>query len=536
MAPMITDSYYNDMDFGNSNTSKYLINTSNKPPLPSISYSMNDQQKIADPGYSFGFRRAYTEDAIIDILREIIKNISALREFSLTRLLNNSNLLNKQNIFKNFLKKRFTPSKNKPYCKICDLLEELIVQCLNDSSDHQILNIKNLDQFYSAFGHLLTNTISNEVQRLCVKFLQSYFKIIDKLKHRRKTDPKINEKFKQIDLKVSSVLIDYLILSSVSPKLQLKTFSIDLIYSYMRLTDDVNGKCFEKFIKIGIENPDPKMAKQFIDPTLGIFFTSEFQHSDYSSIIKSLTNKLPSPLLEQSALNCLNKLENLLKKDKFVGYINKLPLTNRNNYLDATNQIKSSIQFKNQSLVDSLDKEESMKFNLIPARILQKLSGEDELQRLKAINSLEQSVQELTDIKTSKTIRQALTSMMITAIERMSSPVLILEALLEKVRDRSAKTREDTLNLVIACVLRFPNDKFESLRKIFFLVSPLLCDIKRSVRHASLECLAIILNRLKQIVNFCLEENFFVFCIKADLLNQLHLKFSYENEKILFKK
>lgn len=68
MAPMITDSYYNEMDFGNSNTNKYY-NTANKPPLPSLSYSMNDQQKLADPGYRFGFRRAYTEDALIDLLR-----------------------------------------------------------------------------------------------------------------------------------------------------------------------------------------------------------------------------------------------------------------------------------------------------------------------------------------------------------------------------------------------------------------------------------------------------------------------------------
>lgn len=449
---------------------------------------------------------------------------------------------------------------------------------------------------------MLTNTISNEVQRLCVKFLQSYFKLIDKIKQRRKNDSKINEKFKQIDSKVSNTLLGYLIQSSVSPKLQLKTFSIDLIYSYMKLTDDVISNCFDKFIKIGIENPDPKIAKQFIDPTLGIFFTSDFQNSDYSSIIKSLTNKLPSPLLEQNILNCLQKLENLLKKDKFIGYINKLPLTNRNNYLDATNQVKSSVQFKNQSLMDSLDSEENMKFNLIPARILQKLSGEDELQRLKAINSLEQSVKDLTDIKTvypyyqdfilymsefvndtnyeirlcsikilttfikklgpninqcykaisacarsvmnqtnqSKTIRQALTSMMITAIERMSSPVLILEALLEKVRDRSAKTREDTLNLVIACVLKFPNDKFESMRKIFFLVSPLICDIKRNVRHASLECLAIILNRLKQIVIICFVLFRFNSCrgfdIKHIFFNNLKkYMFIHYNHKLLSK-
>ena len=44
----------------------------------------------------------------------------------------------------------------------------------------------------------------------------------------------------------------------------------------------------------------------------------------------------------------------------------------------------------------------------------------------------------------------------------------------------------------------YPNDKFDPLRKIFFQVAALLCDIKRNVRHAALECIAVIYSKLKQ--------------------------------------
>ncbi|CAF0703596.1 unnamed protein product [Brachionus calyciflorus] len=524
MAPMITDSYlnYNDTEFSNSNQKYY---NSNKPPLPSLSYSMSDQQRINninDGGFNFGFRRAYTEDSIIDILRG------------------------------NNYKQQF------------DLFEELILQAKGDGLDLQIFSIKNLDEFYSALGLLLLNTISNEVQRICLKFLQSYFKSIDKLKQRRKNDLKLNEKFKQIDHKLSNVFLNFLIQGSVSQKLQLKQISIDLIYSYMKITDDLNEKCFSKFIKYGIENTDPVTSKQFMDPTLCILLTEEFQDYDFFQIINALTKKLIiSTNYESSALKCLNKIETILKKEKFFDYINKLPAGNRNNYLNLKNNNnngnRNSIQFKKSSLAEEL--EENMKFNLIPSRVLQKLSGEDELQRLQAINQLEENVKNLKDVKImypyyqdfivylsnfvddsnyeirlgsirvlsqfigklgingqqcykaicacarnvmsqthqSKTIRQSLTLMIILTLENMSSPVLILESLMEKIKERSAKTREEILNLVIACVLRYPSDKYESLRKIFFLVSPLLCDIKRNIRHAALESLTVILNRLKQI-------------------------------------
>jgi len=204
-----------------------------------------------------------------------------------------------------------------------------------------------------------------------------------------------------------------------------------------------------------------------------------------------------------------------------------------------------------------------MKFNLIPANTLQKLSGEDEIQRLSAIHQLETSVINLNDIKQvypyyqdfiiymnnfvddpnyevrlaslkilnvfiqklgpnvnqcykvicncarqvmsqthqSKTLKQSLNTMLLVTIENMKNPILVLECLLDKIKDRSAKAREEFLNIIITAVLKFPNDKFDSLRKIFFQVAPLLCDIKRNVRHAALECIAVLYSKLKMAVS-----------------------------------
>lgn len=77
---MITDTYlsYNDSEFGStSQTGKFYNSTSNKPPLPTISYDMSDQQQSTKynlnesslNGYNYGIRRAYTEESIIEILR-----------------------------------------------------------------------------------------------------------------------------------------------------------------------------------------------------------------------------------------------------------------------------------------------------------------------------------------------------------------------------------------------------------------------------------------------------------------------------------
>ena len=237
---------------------------------------------------------------------------------------------------------------------------------------------------------------------------------------------------------------------------------------------------------------------------------------------------------------------------------------NNSSYNFNTSLVNSIVLNDSELKGSSVDDYKSMKFNLIPGQILQKLAGEDEIQRLQAIHKLETSVANLSDVKQvypyyqdfisymnnfvddpnyevrlaslkilnifiqklgsnvnqcykvicncarqvmsqthqSKTLKQSLTNMLLLTIENMKNPILVLECLLDKIKDRSAKAREEFLNIIITAVLKFPNDKFDSLRKIFFQVAPLLCDIKRNVRHAALECIAVLYSKLKQAVSY----------------------------------
>lgn len=548
MAPMVTDSYlnFNSSEFGRdkSNTTNGYY-TSNKPPLPSMSFnspgtdqSNNFNSLSVSLDSINNFKKKYTsEDTILDLL------------------------------------------KGNNYKQQTDLFEDLIIQSQNNSE--YIINFKNVKEFHSALGFLLYNTISNEVQRNCLKFLQIYFKQIDKQKKSSQSNSVI---LKKIDASICENLLEYLMSSSISSKLQLKQISIDLIYTLMKLTDSLS-LYFDKFIKLGIENNDIQYAKTFMETTLFIVLTDEFETHDFNSIMKSLINKLTNLKLESSAMKCLNKIENVLKYDKFQTNLNKMPLNLKTIYMNTKN--KSNNNNFNSININSIDTSTSitlnnnssnannLKFNLINDNIVKKLSGEDEIQRLQAIKDLEQTVRNITDIRSiypyyqdfiifmndfvddsnyeirlaslklltifiekldtnvnqcykaicqcarqvmsqthqSKTIKQALNTMLLLTIDNMTNPVLVLECLLYKIKDRSAKAREEFLNIIItAVIIKFSDDKYDSLRKVFFQVVPLLCDIKRNVRHAALECIAILFTKIKQNVS---SKYFFT---KTDLL------------------
>lgn len=296
-------------------------------------------------------------------------------------------------------------------------------------------------------------------------------------------------------------------------------------------------------------------------------------------MVKSLTKQLANSKLESCAIKCLNKIEKIVSQDTFNDYLNRLPQSLKNAYLQSTNKtmqqqhvddypLKSNNTFSQISDFDMNNNDDytkTMKFNIIPMKILQKLSGEDEIQRLQAINQLDTTITDLNDVKViypyyqdfivymnnfvddpnyeirlaslkilckfiqklgtnvnqcykqictcarhvmsqthqSKNIKQSLNTMLLLTIENMNTPSLVLECLLEKIKDRSAKAREEFLNIITASVLKFPIDKFDSLRKIFVQVAPLLCDIKRNVRHAALECSIVLYTRIMQtVINF----------------------------------
>jgi hypothetical protein len=561
MAPMITDSYLKfSSEFGSTkqsykqNSSTGLVgsyhfspstSTSNKPPLPSMSYTSDHDN------FNFGLienssstlrRRFTTESSVIEVL------------------------------------------KGNNYKQQTELFDELIVQA--QASNDYLINFKNTDQFLTLIGSLLINTINNEVQRNCLKFLQAYLKYLDRIKAKKKSDINLSERFKQVDINLNEFLLESLIQSSSSSKLQVKQISIDLIYSYMKLTENITN-CFNKFIRSGIENSNSSVAKTFMDPTLCILLTEEFRNQEYLLFMKALCNQLSNPNHETAAFKCLNKIETITTNEKFNAWLNKLPANFKTNYLNIKNKfqfggtadnllIGNFSNVNTNSLLNEFDTIEEtskkMKFNIINHSTVQKLSGEDEIQRLQAIKQLETTIRNLNDIKIvypyyqdfitymnnflddsnyeirlaslkivtvfveklginvnqcyrvlcncarqvmsqthqSKTMKQSLNTMLLMATELMNNPILLLDCLLEKIKDRNAKAREEILNIVIASVFKFPNDQYASLRKIFFQVAALLVDIKRNVRHAALECLALLYDRIKQAVRHILILSYFL--------------------------
>ena len=245
--------------------------------------------------------------------------------------------------------------KGNNYKQQVEVFDDLIVQA--QTSIEVLINYRNNDEFLNALGSLLANTISNEVQRGCLKFLQTYLKSLDNYRVAKQLTSRPSDKFKHIDANLCDILLEYLIISSVSSKLQLKQISIDLIYSYMKLTENLNT-CFAKFIKYGVDSLDSNMSKYFMDPTLCILLTDEFGDVDLFSIVKALANKLANPKFEASAMKCLNKIEQISPRNTFNNYLNKLPQNLKSNYLSSknklntsSNQVKQKIIFLNRTLI-----------------------------------------------------------------------------------------------------------------------------------------------------------------------------------------
>ncbi len=204
-----------------------------------------------------------------------------------------------------------------------DLFEELIAR-VQANTEVTPIPIRHLDPFYDALGFALANTLSNDVQKHCLRFLQVYFKSVEKLKYKKGNNEILNATSDSIDLTLNNVLIPYLITLSVSNKLQLKQLSIDLIYTYMKLTENLPG-LFVKFVKYGIENSDYSISKSFMDPILCIMLTDEFRSKDFSPLVKSLVKQLANSIFESAAAKCLNKIENIVKSEAFNSYLQRLP-------------------------------------------------------------------------------------------------------------------------------------------------------------------------------------------------------------------
>lgn len=70
-------------------------------------------------------------------------------------------------------------------------------------------------------------------------------------------------------------------------------------------------------------------------------------------------------------------------------------------------------------------------------------------------------------------------------------PQKILDILLDNIKHKNSRVREEILNIVIASLLTFPSEDF-NLPNLCQVVAPTLTDSKRRVRHAALEAFAVL--------------------------------------------
>ncbi|XP_067894955.1 TOG array regulator of axonemal microtubules protein 1 isoform X2 [Heterodontus francisci] len=74
-------------------------------------------------------------------------------------------------------------------------------------------------------------------------------------------------------------------------------------------------------------------------------------------------------------------------------------------------------------------------------------------------------------------------------------PQKVLDMLLDNIKHKNSRVREEILNIVIASLLTYPSEDFD-LPSLCHVVAPALTDSKRKIRHAALEAFAILASSL----------------------------------------
>ncbi|XP_030070267.1 TOG array regulator of axonemal microtubules protein 1 isoform X1 [Microcaecilia unicolor] len=78
---------------------------------------------------------------------------------------------------------------------------------------------------------------------------------------------------------------------------------------------------------------------------------------------------------------------------------------------------------------------------------------------------------------------------------KMVGPQRVLSLLLENLKHKTSRVREEVVNISIVSLLIYPNEEFD-LPKLSFDIAPALIDSKRKVRHAALEAFAVLASRM----------------------------------------
>ncbi|XP_036367460.1 TOG array regulator of axonemal microtubules protein 1-like isoform X3 [Octopus sinensis] len=93
-------------------------------------------------------------------------------------------------------------------------------------------------------------------------------------------------------------------------------------------------------------------------------------------------------------------------------------------------------------------------------------------------------------------IRQGIMKVTIKLMQN-ATPKLVLGVMLDNLRHKNSRVRQDMINILIAALLTFPSYEFD-LYALCKEIVPLLTDSKRNVRRAALECVAVIAQAMGQ--------------------------------------
>ncbi len=149
---MITDSYlkYNSSEFGTNKT-----NGSRFSAAMQANENSSQQNKLVESSMN-GFKLDSLQKSLLDTTR---RRYTA--EDTICEILRGNNVRMQ-----------------------IDLFEELIAR-VTANTEIMPIHIRQLEEFYDSLGLLLTNTLSPDVQKNCLRFLQIYFKSVEKLQFKK---------------------------------------------------------------------------------------------------------------------------------------------------------------------------------------------------------------------------------------------------------------------------------------------------------------------------------------------------------------
>jgi hypothetical protein len=257
----------------------------------------------------------------------------------------------------------------------------------------------------------------------CLRFTHTAIKSIERLKLRQPQN-----QTNMLDQYLLKFIMPSVIPLCAATKLQIRQCSIDCIQAYMKITGNLS-QLFTQFIRYGIENSDILTSKSFID-CLYTLLTDEYKYEDFTEIVKSLVKHCVEATLEKSCMKVLKRIESAVNsEDAFNDYLKKLSPNLKNFYLNLKRKENANangappvtprnLMHNNQQepsysddFIDDSTEEFMMndvedgdvdiknkidlKFNLISNSVLKRLFGEDELQRLNAIEQLNMNIKNL---------------------------------------------------------------------------------------------------------------------------------------------